>query len=82
MNSGTAGIVTLKIAVDPTGTVQNVGVVSDVPSARKAQCEWAICTARVNGQAVARTARVKVVFNPFNPSGVGLPSPSLQARPA
>ena len=31
MNSSTTGIVTLDISVDATGTVQNVGVVRDVP---------------------------------------------------
>ncbi len=82
MNSITTGIVTLDISVDATGTVQNVGVVRDVPpltnAAQSAVRSWQFTPAIVNGLATAGTVRVNVVFNPFNPSGVGLPSPPLQ----
>ena len=82
MNSSTTGIVTLDISVDATGTVQNVGVVRDVPpltsAAQSAVRSWQFTPAIVNGLATAGTVRVNVVFNPFNPSGVGLPSPPLQ----
>jgi TonB family protein len=82
MNSSTTGIVTLDISVDATGTVQNVGVVRDVPpltsAAQSAVQSWQFTPAIVNGLATAGTVRVNVVFNPFNPSGVGLPSPPLQ----
>jgi len=82
MNSSTTGIVTLDISVDATGTVQHVGVVRDVPpltsAAQSAVRSWQFTPAIVNGLATAGTVRVSVVFNPFNPSGVGLPSPPLQ----
>jgi TonB family protein len=82
MNSRTTGIVTLDISVDVTGTVQNVRVVRDVPpltsAAQSAVQGWQFTPALVNGQAAAGTVRVNVVFNPFNPSGVGLPGASLQ----
>jgi TonB family protein len=82
MNSGTTGIVTLDVSVDATGTVQNVRVVRNVPpltsAAQSAVRSWQFTPALVNGQAAAGTVRVNVVFNPFNPSGVGLPGASLQ----
>jgi TonB family protein len=86
MNSSTTGIVTLDIRVDATGTVQNVGVVWDVPpltgAAQSAVRSWQFTPAMVNGLATAGTVRVHVVFNPFNPSGVGLPSPHCNPRTA
>jgi TonB family protein len=82
MNSATTGIVTLDVSVDATGTVQNVRVVRDVPpltsAAQSAVQSWQFTPALVNGQPAAGTVRINVVFNPFNPSGVGLPSPPLQ----
>ena len=82
MNSSTTGIVTLDVSVDATGTVQKVGVVRDVPpltsAAQSAVRSWQFTPAIVNGRATAGTVQVNVVFNPFNPSGVGLPSPPLQ----
>jgi TonB family protein len=82
MNSRTTGIVTLDISLDAAGTVQNVEVVRDIPpltsAAQSAVRSWQFTPAMMNGQATAGTARVNVVFNPFNPSGVGLPSPPLQ----
>jgi TonB family protein len=82
INNSTTGIVTLDISVDASGTVQNVGVVRDVPpltsAAQSAVQSWQYLPAMVNGLVTAGTVRVHVVFNPFNPSGVGLPSPSLQ----
>ena len=82
MNSSTTGIVTLDISVDANGTVQNVGVVRDVPpltnAAQSAVRSWQYLPAMMNGQLTAGTVRVHVVFNPFNPSGVGLPTLPLQ----
>ena len=50
MNSSTTGIVTLDISVDATGTVQNVGVVRDVPpltsAAQSAVRSWQFSTRR------------------------------------
>ena len=82
MNSRTTGIVTLDVTVDALGTVQNVRVVRDVPpltsAAQSAVQSWQFTPALANGQAAAGTVRVDVVFNPFNPGGVGLPSAPLQ----
>jgi TonB family protein len=81
-NIRTTGIVTLDVSVDATGAVQNVAVVRDVPPltsvAQSAVRSWQFTPASVNGQSAAGLVRVNVVFNPFNLSGVGLPSPSLQ----
>ena len=82
MNSSTTGIVTLDISVDVTGSVQNVGIIRDLPpltsAAQTAVQSWQYIPASVNGHAAAGILRVNVVFNPFNPSGVDLPSPPLQ----
>ena len=82
MNSGTTGIVTLEVSVDATGKVQNVRVVRDVPplssAAQSAVQIWQFTPALVNGQAAAGRVGVNVVFNPFNPSGVGHPGALLQ----
>src|SRR5271169_7186512 len=81
-NTRTTGIVTLDVSVDARGAVQNVAVVRDVPPltsvARSAVRSWQFTAASVNGQSAPGLVRVNVVFNPFNLSGVGLPSPSLQ----
>jgi TonB family protein len=81
-NTRTTGIVTLDVSVDATGAVQNVAVVRDVPPltsvAQSAVRGWQFTPALVNGQSAPGLVRVNVVFNPFNLSGVGLPSPSLQ----
>jgi TonB family protein len=81
-NTQTTGIVTLDVSVDATGAVQNVANVRDVPPltivAQGAVRSWQFTPALVNGQSAAGLVRVNVVFNPFNLSGVSLPSPSLQ----
>ena len=80
-NTRTTGIVTLDVSVDTTGTVQNVAIVRDVPPltsvAQSAVGSWQFTPALVNGKSAPGLVRVNVVFNPFNQSGVGLPSPSL-----
>jgi len=82
MNSQSPGIVTLDVSLDATGAVQNVSVVRDLPpfttAAQSAVQGWQYTPAMVDGQGVAGTARVNVVFNPFNPGGVGLPGAALQ----
>jgi TonB family protein len=81
-NSATTGIVTLDVSVDATGTMQNVRVVRDVPpltsAAQNAVQGWQFTPVLVNGQPAAGAVRINVVFNPFNPNGVGLPTPPLQ----
>jgi TonB family protein len=82
MDSKAPGFVTLDVSLDATGAMQNVTVVRDVPpltdAAQNAVKSWQFTPAMVNGQGVPGVARVTVAFNPFNPSGVGLPGESLQ----
>jgi TonB family protein len=81
--TSTTGFVTLDANVDPSGSVQNVRVVRDVPSltdaALTAVKNWSFSAAQLNGSAVAGRMRVNVVFNPFNPGGVGIPGEALGA---
>ena len=82
MNTNTTGFVTLDVSLDANATVQNVTVLRDVPpltsAAQNAVKSWQYTPAMVDGQGVAGVVRVNVAFNPYNPSGVGLPGESLQ----
>jgi len=82
MNASAPGIVTLDASVDGSGTVQNVSVVRDVPpftnAAVSAVKTWQFTPALVEGQGVPGVVRVNVAFNPYNPSGVGLPGETFQ----
>lgn len=84
MNSRAPGFVTLDVSLDAKGTVQNMAVVRDVPPltsvAQSAVQGWQFTPAMVDGQGVPGTVRVNVAFNPYNPSGVGLPGESLQSE--
>jgi outer membrane biosynthesis protein TonB len=81
MSSGSTGMVTLQVNLDGNANVQNVLVVRDVPpltsAAQTAVQGWSYAAAKQNGNGVASSLRVTAVFNPFNPSGVALPSPDL-----
>jgi len=83
MNSSAPGIVTLQVSLDGNANVQNVQVVRDVPpftsAAQTAVQGWSFTAATQKGNGVASSVRVNVVFNPFNPGGVALPSPGLGA---
>jgi TonB family protein len=82
MSSREPGFVTLDVSVDSSGAVQNVVVVRDVPpltaAAQSAIKGWQFSPAKLDGQTVAGVVGVTVAFNPYNPSGVGLPGKSLQ----
>ncbi len=82
INSQTPGFVTLDVSVDASGSVQNMTVVRDVPPltavAQGAVKNWQFSPATVDGQAAPGVVPVEVAFNPYNPSGVGLPGESLQ----
>ncbi len=82
INTNTTGFVTLDVSLDASAAVQNVTVVRDVPpltsAAQDAVKSWQYTPAMVDGQGVAGLVRVNVAFNPYNPSGVGLPGESLQ----
>jgi len=86
INAQQPGFVSLDVLVDTRGAVQNVIVVRDVPpltaAAENAVKTWQFTPATLNGDAVAGIVRVNVAFNPFNPSGVGLPGGPLQPAQA
>jgi outer membrane biosynthesis protein TonB len=81
MSSNSAGIVTLQVNLDGNGNTQHVQVVRDVPpltsAAQAAVQGWTFTAATRNGSGVASSIAVTAAFNPFNPSGVALPSPAL-----
>ncbi len=82
-NSNSPGIVTLQVNLDGNANIENVQVVRDVPpltnAAQTAVQGWTFTTVMQGGIGVASSIRVTVVFNPFNPAGVALPSPGLGA---
>jgi outer membrane biosynthesis protein TonB len=82
MNSQQPGFVTLDVRVDSSGSVQNVAVVRDVPpltaAVQSSLNGWQFSPAKMDGQTIAGVVGVTVAFNPYNPSGVGLPGESLQ----
>jgi TonB family protein len=81
INSTATGIVTLMVNLDATGQVQNAEVVRDIPSltivATTAVKTWTFTPAVLDGQPVASIIPTSVVFNPFNPAGVGSTSLSI-----
>ncbi|MFZ0642670.1 MAG: energy transducer TonB [Candidatus Acidiferrales bacterium] len=74
-NVMTPGIVTLMVNLDSSGNVQNLDVLRDHPPltsvASAAVKSWSFRPASLDGQAVPSVLPVTVVFNPFNPGGVG-----------
>jgi TonB family protein len=86
INPSSPGFVTLDVSVDASGAVQNLTVVRDLPpltgAAQGAVKGWQYAHATLAGKGVPGTVRVIVAFNPFNPSGVGLPGEPLQPASA
>jgi TonB family protein len=82
VNASTTGLVAVDVSVDALGSAETVKVVQDVPPLTDAVVAavktWPFSAAQLNGSAVAGRIRVNVVFNPFNPGGVGIPSGGLQ----
>jgi outer membrane biosynthesis protein TonB len=82
LNTRTPGIVTLDVILDSSGKVQNTVVIRDVPpltdAVQTSVKNWQFSQATENGQAVNGLVQINVAFNPFNPSGVGLPAAPLQ----
>jgi TonB family protein len=82
MDTRTPGFVTVDVSLDASGAVQNVSVVRDVPpltaAVQSAVNSWHFTPATLDGQSVPGLLRIDVAFNPYNPSGVGLPGESLQ----
>ena len=88
-NVASPGIVTLMVNLDNSGNVQNLEVLRDVPAltsvASAAVKTWGFTPAALSGQSVASVIPVSVVFNPFNPAGVGTLSQTIslsQAMPS
>lgn len=85
-NVMTPGIVTLMLNLDSSGSVQNLDVLRDLPSltsvASAAVKSWSFAPASLDGQAVPSVLPVSVVFNPFNPGGVGYLSQTISISQA
>lgn len=81
LNTRTPGMVTLDVSVDASGALQNMAVARDVPpltsAAESGVKGWKFTPAKVGGQAAAGVERVNVVFNPFNPGDVSIPTKPL-----
>jgi len=76
VNTAITGMVTLEVSVSATGEVQKVQTVVDTPpltgAAANAAKTWKFLPATIDGVSVAGVVDVDVVFNPFNPGGVGI----------
>jgi hypothetical protein len=85
-NTSIAGIVTLDVRVDDSGNEQDMERVRDLPpltdAAMAAVKKWSFRAGRLNGRAAGGKIRVAVLFNPFNPGGVTIPSEGLEVRSA
>ena len=74
-----SGLVSLAVNVDPGGHVQNVQVVRDIPgltaAATSAVKTWSFTPGRMDGNQIASTINVQIVFNPGTPQTQGLQLP-------
>ena len=71
-----SGLVSLAVAVDPGGHVQNVQVVRGISgltaAATNAVNTWTFSPGKMDGNQVASTINVQVIFNPGTPQTQGL----------
>jgi hypothetical protein len=78
LNTAITGIVILEVSVSPAGAAQNGQTAVDKPplteAAATAVKNWKYEPAMLDGQPVPGIVDVSVVFNPFNPGGVGVPT--------
>jgi Gram-negative bacterial TonB protein C-terminal len=85
-NVATPGILTLMLNLDGSGNVQNLEVLRDLPPlttvAAAAVKTWTFTPAYLDGQPVPSVLPISVVFNPFNPGGVGYSSQTISIPPA
>lgn len=76
INNIASGLVSLQVNLTATGQVQNVLVVRDIPGltarAVSAVTSWTFTAAKLDGQAVASSINVQVVFNPGAPQNQNL----------
>ena len=81
VNSNSPGFVALQVNLDGNANIQNIQVMRDVPpltsAAQTAVQGWSFAAGTLNGSGAPSSIQVTAVFNPFNPAGVGLPSPGL-----
>jgi hypothetical protein len=86
LNTRTPGFVSLNAILDSSGSLQDTVLVRDVPpltdAVKNSLKSWQFSPAMENGQAANGVVQIDVAFNPFNPSGVGLPGAPLQAPDA
>jgi len=82
-----SGLVSLAVNVDPGGHVQNVQVVRDIPgltaAATSAVNTWSFSPGRMDGNQIASTINVQIVFNPgtLQSQGLQLPPGALVTPP-
>jgi outer membrane biosynthesis protein TonB len=71
-----AGLVSLEVNLTAAGQVENIKVVRDIPGlttrAISAVTSWSFTAAKLDGQAVASSINVHVVFNPGAPQSQNL----------
>lgn len=76
VNTAITGMVTLEVSVSANGAAQKVQTVVDTPpltdAAANAVKTWKYTPALLDGAPVAGVVDMNVVFNPFNPGGVGI----------
>jgi TonB family protein len=81
VTANSPGFVTLQVNLDGNANIQNIQVVRDAPPltsvAQAAVQGWSFAAGTLNGSGAPSSIQVTAVFNPFNPAGVGLPSPGL-----
>lgn len=74
-----SGLVSLAVIVDPGGHVQSVQVVREIPgltaAATSAVKTWSFSPGRMDGNQIASTISVQVIFNPGTPQTQGLQLP-------
>jgi len=82
LNAHTPGFVSVDVILTSNGTPQDVVVVRDMPPLTGAVVNsvrgWHYAPATVSDDGVPGIVSITVAFNPFNPSGVGLPAQTLQ----
>jgi outer membrane biosynthesis protein TonB len=76
INVVAAGLVSLEVNLTAAGQVENIKVVRDIPGltsrAISAVTSWSFAAAKLDGQAVASSINVHVVFNPGAPQNQNL----------
>jgi TonB family protein len=85
VNTTATGLVTLLLSLSNGGRMENVQVLRDVPpltgAAQSGVQSWSFKPASSNGNPVASTIPVSVIFNPFNPGDTQISGMSVPADP-